>query len=44
MNLDLITKIKKGKKMGNDTIKIRDITVKPGEKVQEWVEIGQMLD
>lgn len=30
--------------MGNRVIKIREITVNPGEKVQEWVEIGQMLD
>ncbi len=30
--------------MGNDTITIRNLTVKPGEKIQEWIEIGQMLD
>ncbi len=30
--------------MGKDTIKIRKFTVKPGEKVNGWVPLGQMLD
>ena len=30
--------------MGNETIRIRELAVKPGEKVHDWVTLGQMLD